>query len=238
MGGIMKKLTYKFLVSAFLILYLGAFAGGILAGKIVGEKSGNQFLMLAFAVSSLLFGAKILIYAKAKNSLFYNFIFVGGITVDLAWLLYCFILPLFWLPEFRIFQKFCVLTVYMNICVGNILLAFKTFDEKWESSGRLKFDEMSELNKDFVDWEKISKSMMLEAILFIPGVPLKFGNAISVILVALAFLGLALRGMFPMLSMFALVLPFSMAAACCLQISSYGFALARKVKSIEGGEEY
>lgn len=190
----MKKINYTFLLAEFFILYLGALTGWILARKIVGDKSGFQFLMLALFVSSILFAGKILIYSKAKKSLFYNLIFIGGIAIDLAWLFNCLILPLFWLSNFGLFQKICVLAFYTHICVGNILLALKTFDEKWENAGRRKVEEIFELDQNPVDWGEVSRSMRLEAVLFIPGIPLKYGSAISVILVLMAFLGLVLRG--------------------------------------------
>jgi hypothetical protein len=229
----MHKVTYKSLLLSLFILFLGAFGGWLLTRKMLDYEVGLQFLRFGVIISAAIFFSKLCIYFKAKKLLFFQILFIGGFGVDIAWFLSCLFLPLFWIGSISVTIKIAIMTAFLLICFGNVLLALRVFEGKWKAIGEAKFEEAYKKFENTVNWECISKAMKISAIIFIPGAPKKYSDLISVILFILLMLGFALRGAYPVFSMVSWAFPFSVCAACCLQMSSYHFAQAGRVFDIE-----
>jgi hypothetical protein len=151
----------------------------------------------------------------------------------LAWFLSCFFLPLLWIDEIGVMEKISVGIFYFLVCLFNVRFATTIFSLKWNGIGEAKFEKEFDVDKNCVDWASVSKSMKLSAIIFVPGIPRKYEDLISIVMFFLIILGIALRSGSPAYSMVALSIPFSICAACCLQVSMYHFSEAQMVRIIE-----
>lgn len=224
----MTSITFKLMSISSAILFIAIGAGWLLARKVVDDKAGFQIFRFAVLVSSLLFIIKIFIYYKSRKNPCYILLFKCSIGVDLAWLLTCCFLPYFWIDYVNKLIKCTVLVLYIYICIANMHFATKNFLEKWRSLCAVEFERNFKYSGGSIDWENFAKSLNFTVGIFVPHIPEKFDEIMSVIIVGSALLALALRGSHPALSMFALGVPCSLGAACCLQISVYYFLQARQ----------
>ncbi len=204
-----------------------------MTAKAGGEVAADEFIKFGGALAVAIFMGKVAIFKKAKSLLFYQILFIGGFGFDLAWFLSCFFLPLLWMDAIGIVEKIAVAIFYFLVCFFNVRLALKIFSMKWNGIGDAKFRKEFDVGQNCVDWSSVSKSMKLTAVIFVPGIPKKYEDLISVVMLFLIILGVALRSGSPKYSMVALSIPFSICAACCLQMSVYHFSEARMVRIIE-----
>lgn len=229
----MHQVTYKSLVLSFSILFLSVITGWLLTEKAVSHQSALEFVPVGIFIASILFLLKLIIFTKAKNRLFYQLLFIGGFGLDLSWFLTCFFVPLLWVKYVDLPFKVGVSAIYFSVCVLNIILAIKTFSVRWREVGARKFERIFTSTEKSVDWTAIFKAMKISPIIYLPGVSRNLDGLVSIILIFLLILGCLLRTQHPVLSLIAIGLPFSVFAACCLQMTSYRFAEARQVKIIE-----
>lgn len=229
----MHKVKSSSLALSFFILTIGTLGGWSGSQHFFGSKIGSEFLKLALVFASIIYMSKVCIYCKAKTSLFYQLIFIGLLSIDLAWLLSCLILPLLLLESISKFEKAVMGAFYFIICFANVKLAVRTFEQKWKKIGNAAVEKNLKSGSDIIAWEEIVKSLKLTITIFIPGLPKNLYDIVTGLMFLLLALGYIFRSINPVLSMIALMIPCSTCAACCLQNTSYRFAEARKVRLIE-----
>ena len=228
------KLTSLFL--SFSILLLGTIGGWLFALKGIGHEEGAEFLKFGLCFSSILFLSKLSIYSKAKNFLFYQLLFISGFGIELAWFLSCFFLPLLWLHTVDIIVRMISFCIYISICIGNILFAFKEFERMWDATDAIDFEKKIKSTENRAKQNEIFERIAIPAVIYIPGFPNRYIDLVSVVLFIFLVVGFSVRGNYPVLSMAALGITFSVCAACLLQISVYRILEARKILAFEKGE--
>lgn len=229
----MHKVKYTSLLLSSALLGMGVLIGWLILSKLIEHRASLQFIRFAFYCSGLIFLIKLLIYKKAKELLLFQIIFIGVLGVDLAWFFTCFFLPLIWLPSVDIVCKIFVLAVYAMICVGNVRLAIRIFNDKWKSLAFSNSGEKFSFSGHPEEWISSVKSMKISATIFLPGIPVRYSNLISIAFLIFLIIGFVLRGISPTFSMLFLVFPFSICAGCCLQMSAYHFSEAVRLAMFE-----
>lgn len=233
----MYKTTHKtglgLLIASCLILVLGTMGGFLFSGNALGEEPAFRFAQFGIFFSVFAVSIKLYLYLKAKNSLFYQLIFIGTIGFDLAWFASCCFLPLLWAPSVAMMVKGLALVGYIVICYCNFILAITTFKSKWRECGDATFEKKYDASKRTVDWEAILKKMQLTVIIHVPGMPKKFMDLFTLLMFLFLILGFVLRKIEPIWSMTALSMPCAVCAACCMQMTGYRFAEAQQVRLIE-----
>lgn len=229
----MHKVTYKSLLMSISILSLAVLAGWLFVEKLINKKSGMEFVSVGLIVSGSLFIMQFGIFNKAKKLLFYQLLFMAVFGLDLAWFLTCFFLPLLWLPSASFALKLIMICVFIFVCISNILLATRTLEKKWEKAGIMAFEEKYREDKKSIMWGEVFDSMKISSTIYIPGVSRKHDQILSFVLFVFLIGGVILRSINPVYSMVALGIPLSVCAACCLQMSAYRVAEARKVRMLE-----
>jgi hypothetical protein len=229
----MHQVKYTSLLLSLSLLCMGVLAGWLVTAKAVGPLASNQFLHFGiyFASSILLF--KLAIYVKARQLLLFQIIFIGGFGLDLAWLFSCFFLPLMWVPSIDIVWKFGIMAVHTMICAGNVQIAIRLFNVKWKGISLSRFKNKNSYSRGAREWKILVKPMKISATVYLPGIPLRYSDLISLLCLILMIVGSGFRAVSPIFSMLFLALPFSICAGCCLQMSAYHFSEAVRLAMFE-----
>jgi hypothetical protein len=229
----MHQVKFTSLLLSLSLLCLGVLAGWLITTKAAGPIAASQFVHFGIYFSALVFLVKVWIYMKARRLLLFQIIFIGGFGLDVAWVFSCLFLPLIWLPTINTIWKAAIVIAYAVICAGNVRLAIRLFDEKWERISLASFENTGCSSRNADEWKLLVKPMRISATIFLPGIPARFSDLISILCLALMIVGFIFRGISPVVSMLFLGLPFSICAGCCLQMSAYHFSEATRLAMFE-----
>jgi hypothetical protein len=230
----MRKISYVHLARSFFMLFISTLGGMAITEKAVDDEAAVNFLKFGLFICVVMIAFKVLIFAKAKKFLFYQLLFIASFVIDLAWLLSCLFLPFFWMHSINTFIKVAVLLFFVFVCICNVRLALSEFDKGWAQTGSAKFEKLYKDSQDYVEWDQVTKSLRMTAIIYFPGAPKKYEEFVSLFLFFLFIFGAVFQKSHPGLGMPMLAIPCTIFVACLLQISTYHLAQARLIHEIEG----
>ncbi|MFM9438501.1 hypothetical protein ACFDR9_005608 [Janthinobacterium sp. CG_23.3] len=229
----MTKVTLNSLFLSLFALSLSNLTGWLLTEKIATPQAGASFLYIGIPITLTIFIYQTLFFRGAQKKLFSYLMYWGSFGFTLGWLMFCFFIPLFWADSIATMTKTSFFGIIAIICGANILIALRIVDRKWKDVGATEFENRFRLADSTVEWDKVVKKMEIRPKIYLPGVPESWTNAVSILMVVLAFLGVILRVSYPIFSAFAWGIPFSIVAAFFLQVGAYIFAQACKVRTFE-----
>jgi hypothetical protein len=232
--GVMRKISCVHLARSFFLLFISTLGGMAIIEKTVDDEAAVHFLKVGLFICFVMIAFKVLIFAKAKKFLFYQLLFIASFIIDLAWLLSCLFLPLFWMHSISTFIKIAVLLFFVFVCICNVRLALSEFDKGWAQAGSAKFEKLYKDSQDYVEWEQVTKSLRMTAVIYLPGARKKYEEFVSLVLFFLFIFGASFQKSHPGLGMAMLAIPCTISVACLLQISTYHFAQALLIHEIEG----
>lgn len=151
----------------------------------------------------------------------------------MAWFLLVLFFPVFWIKEIGEIQKLLLLAIFFAITGFNLGLGWRMFNKNWLEGGNSVFKNEFKGSTFSGDWNDVMKKMKLDHYIAIPGMSKKWASAVSVVLIVFMVIGLNLRTVYPVFSVFAWGIPAIVMASYFVQVSGSYFAQAIQVKKLE-----
>lgn len=229
----MNKVTFNSLVLSFTVLIISTIGGALITQKLAEGDAGFSFLWLGSAIASLIFLSQLLTCSKARKNLFSQLLFFGFFGFSMVWFMLSLFLPIFWIDEIGVNIKAVLFAAFFIIMGFNIKLGWRTLNKRWTETGAAAFEAEFKAGSTACDWNKVIKKMKITHNIFIPGLSEKWTSAASVVLVAFMILGLNLRTVYPVFSVFAWGIPAIVIASYFIQVCGFYFAQAAQVRRLE-----
>lgn len=229
----MPNFSYKLVfMSAFLII--GSTIGGwALTQKIADAEAAYSFLVVGGGAVSFVLVLQLIFYFPGKKRLLYQILFAISYTASAVWFLMCLFLPLFWVGTISVYTKLFIVLVMIPLCACNYMLAIRQFSRKWKEKGEENFAKFYDANNCLLDWQKVVSPMKLRADLYLPGIPSRATPTISAIMTLSMLLGLNLRKVFPIFSVFAWGIPCAVGISILVQMAGLWIAQLSKIRELE-----
>jgi hypothetical protein len=225
--------SYKLISLSLFLTTAGTVGGWALTSRLGGDQAASSFLVLGAGIVAGLFMIQSLLYFINTKRLLHQVLFGAAFCLSLTWFMLCLFLPLFWVPAIGWATKLLIGGCASLFWVAGASQAFSQFNRKWEAAGATSLARYSDPATGAVEWEKVVESMKLSAPLYIPGIPQRSMQLVSVMLILLMLLGMNLRKAFPVFSAFAWGLPLSLILTIFVQMAGFAFAQALKIRQIE-----
>lgn len=215
------------------ILSIGTIGGMAITWKVAGVQVSHDYLRFGIVVQTIVFLVQLFIFPKARKELRFQLLYLASCGLTLVWFMMALILPLFWTESVGLKVKWILAGMTIFTGISNYRYGLNSIHRKWKECGAAEFERRFAPAKNVVDWDKVVRKMKVELVIYVPIVPQSWNPWCGVGLVVSSFLGLNLRNVFPVFSIFAFGIPSAVAAAMLLQLSGCYIAQASKVKAIE-----
>ena len=228
----MKKVTFSSLFFSLALLCGGSAVGWAIAGKLAGNEAGSDFLWLSIVLMSPIYLAQVVLFFISRTRLFLQLAFISVFGFSLLWFMLSLSLPILWIVE--VGQPLKMITVFFTVLLFAIkgYEGIRVFEETWaRKRGSITMHYNSD--RHILDWEKFLKSFQLSFSLFPSGVPVWMGRILTVVLVLSMIVGLNLRKVYPIPSIFAWGIPCLVASSVLIQIMAVNILQAVKVMQLE-----
>lgn len=229
----MNKATFNTIFLSFLGLSIGTLGGMCITWKLAGVENGHHFLKFALITQSAIFLFQLIFFPRARKELRFQLLYLASFGLTMVWVMVSLILPVFWMENISIFTKWILVGVLIFTGISNYRYGSNYIHREWEKCGASEFERLYKPFKNTIDWDRVIRAMKVTFDLHVPLIPQNWSIWMSVCLVASSLLGLNLRNVFPVFSIFAFGIPSAVTAAMFLQMSGYYIAQASKVKAIE-----
>lgn len=231
-----SNISYKLLYLSLSILMAGTLGGWAIVSKLSGQDAASEFFYFGLAIVAIVFFAQCAVYFLMKERLFFKLIFLALFGLSLVWFMGVLVIPLFWLSVVGLEIKLAMVLLFIILCICNLIESFKIFDVKWrgmEDGVRVRKLERTD---NQVNWDKLVASMRFSPDIYIPGLSRRASTVLAVIMVLFMLVGLNLRTLFPVFSMFSVGIPSAIVVSFFFQIIGFNLAQARQVRLLE--QEY
>ena len=229
----MSKVTLNYLILSLFILLSSTVGGLAITRKLEDWGAAQNYLLYSLPVAFCVFLSQCIVFHKAKNRLLYQIIFWGLINLTMTWMMLSLFFPIFWISFLEIKYKIIMASFFLFITGANLMHGWRATIKQWLAIGQALFKTEIDKKKQEVDWDTIVRKMGISNGLFIPCVPKKWNSAVSIILIFLMIVGLNLRAIYPIFSVFAWGIPATVVSSFFFQMVSYYFAQASIIKKIE-----
>lgn len=229
----MRNLTFQHIVLGILFALCGTVGGWAITGKLAGNEAALSFLRFGSTVVVALFFLQALLFHLSKRRLLYLLYFNVAFGCGIIWFMLCLILPVLWVDSIDGRAKIMLFSLLIALCASNIFQACLQFRQKWSEVGEANLICQRTINSGMIDWEKIVKALKFSVTLYIPGVPQTMNPFISLMLVLSMLTGLAIRNVFPVISLFAWGVPTCIAISTLMQMTGLGIAQIMKLMALE-----
>lgn len=129
--------------------------------------------------------------------------------------------------------KWLIAFIFLAISIANIQRGFNLMRGKWTEFGEAEFYRLFDQSSSSVNWYEVMKVVKIKFDIFIPGVPRRYTSPVGAFLLGSMLVGLSLRNVCPLFSVFAWGIPAIVLASLFLQISSHMFSQAYQVKLLQ-----
>lgn len=204
-----------------------------MTGKLVGDSAALSFLQIGVTVVLSMSIVQILLFFLGKTRLIYRILFNIAFGCGIVWFMLCLILPVLWVEDMDGRAKLSLFLLLFFLCISNMIEAKKQFERKWLDGGEAVLLCCRDVKNSAIDWERVIEALKLSIRLYIPGVPRSMTPFISVVLILAMIIGLSVRNLFPMISLFAWGVPTCVAISILMQMIGLGFAQVAKVILLE-----
>ena len=229
----MKTVTFNSLLLSMLALSISTVGGSAITWKLADWTSATSFMYRSAIVSTIIFLFQILIYKKARKEIFFERIFVSSLSAILTWFFLSLSLPILWISSVNQELKWVLILTFCVTSVKNIIFGYNLLKRKWKTSGEAEFEIRYNQAENSIIWDKVVGAMKVEHEIVVPGVSRRFSPLLNFCLVGLMLLGLNLKNIFPVFSVIAWGVPTLIVASLFVQISSFNFFQACKIREIE-----
>ncbi|RYG98303.1 MAG: hypothetical protein EON58_07535 [Alphaproteobacteria bacterium] len=209
------------LFNAYLSAFLATAATGggwAITGKLAGHEAALSFLYFSAPVVGGMFVIQILLFMKSRSLVKFGIAFNIATAFGLVWMMSCLVLPIFWIASIGIAAKLSFGSVSLIICYLNVIRGIGIFNIRWKKVGLKLLRQYYWRDRETMDWGGIVSSLKLSASFYVPGVSEKTGPILSVLLVVSMIVGLSLRNVFPVFSVFFWGIPSVLVIATMLQM--------------------
>jgi len=228
----MTKLSSSSILICLGLLMVGNLAGWAIAEMFVGEAAGRDFLEFGTATAAIIFLMQVLAFGFCKKGVSGEFIFRGMSGLSLIWILLSLVLPLVWVKDFGFQIKFALIGLSLSLFAFNFEKGRRHFNKQWERQSPF-IEKTLKKNSPTLEWEEVGKHLALSVSMHIPGVPRTLESVLSALLVVSMIVGLNLRKIFPIFSMFAWGIPCVVASSMLVQMIALNFLQGAKIFKLE-----
>jgi hypothetical protein len=228
----MKKITYGLLFVSLFLLCGGSAVGWAIANKLAGDEAGRNFLILSIALTSPIYLAQVVLFFMSRTRLLLQIIFISVFGTSLLWFMLSLTLPILWIVEVGHASKMLIASFSVLLFAIKGYEGVREFEEKWEKR-RAAIRQHYNADCRTLNWEKFVASFQLSFSLFPPGVPVWMERMLTVLLVLSMIVGLNLRKVYPIFSIFAWGIPCIIASSTLVQIMAVNIMQAVKVMQLE-----
>lgn len=228
----MKKISANLLLISLFFLCAGSAIGWAIVRKLSGEQASSQFLRLSFTVAAIIYFAQVILFFMSRQRLFLQITFTAAFGISLFWFMLSFSLPIFWIEEVGRISRISIFSLSVILFAVRAHEGLSYFESKWRQN-KTFVGKYYNSNTQILDWEKFVSSFGLSFSLFPRGVPVWVDRVLTVLLVISMLVGLNLRKVYPILSIFAWGIPCIVASAALIQITAVNVMQALKVMELE-----
>lgn len=229
----MHSATLSSLLLSLIGLLIGTAGGCALTWKLAGDEESISFLFFGLLINLVLITSQFIFFPKAKNELRYQLLYIASFSLVIVWFVLCLFLPIFWMSSINVGAKVIIACIFFLVSIANVVFAANQLDEKWDREGAAVFLQLFKPHDRYVDWNKVIHSMNVSPIMFIPGIPQRWSPVVGVFVVVFMLIGLNLRNIYPVFSVFSWGIPCIIIASFFLQVSGYNVKQASKVDFIQ-----
>lgn len=222
------------LLSCAAILSIGGMAGGwAIASRLAGKDAGLSFLKFSGLVALMIFVALIVLYKMAERRVICLTLYNVTFSVNLIWYTSCLFLPIFWMPSIDIGIRAGIGVFVLCHYYANVVKGMRLFETRWmRVQGDLLRRHYDRKNQ-ILDWDRVVRSLKLEVSLYVPGVPLQLNPILCLVSIVSMLLGLSLRNLFPVYSVFAWGIPIMIINSVFVQMMGLGVSQVLMLHAME-----
>jgi hypothetical protein len=228
----MKKITFGLLFVSLVLLCSGSAVGWAIADKLAGDEASRDFLILSIALASPLYLAQVILFFLSRARLFLQIAFISVFVTSLLLFMLSLASPILWIAEVGKTLKMFIVSFSAVLFAIKAYEGIRGFEEKWvERKGAIT--KLYNADRRTLDWERFVVSLKLSFSLFPPRVPVWIERGLTVVLVFSMVVGLSLRKVYPIFSVFAWGVPCIIASSTLVQIMAVNIMQAVKVMQLE-----
>jgi hypothetical protein len=228
----MKKISGNLLFISLFFLCAGSAIGWAIVKKLSGEQAGSEFLRLSFIFAVIVYFVQVTLFFMSRQRLFLQISFTAAFGISLFWFMLSFSLPIFWMEELGQISRISIFSLSIILFAVRAHEGASYFEAKWRQN-KTFVSKYYNSNTQVLDWEKFVSSFGLAFSLFPRGVPVWTDRVLTVLLVISMIVGLNLRKVYPVFSVFAWGIPCIIASAALIQITTVNVMQALKVIALE-----
>jgi hypothetical protein len=229
----MNRATLSSLILSITVLTVSTIGSAFLVQKLAAGNSGFDFLCFGCLASAIIFLPQALTFPKAQKRLFFQLVYFGFLGFSMAWFLLALFFPVFWIVEIGQVGKLFLFAIFLTVTGFNLALGWRMFNKNWGKVGISVFKTEFKGDARGGDWNEVMKRIKVHHYIAVPGISRKCASAVSIALVVFMVVGLNLRTMYPVFSVFAWGIPAVVMASYFVQVSGSYFAQANQVKKLE-----
>lgn len=228
----MRKVSGNLLVISFFLLCAGSAIGWAITSRVSGDQAGTEFLYLSFTLTPLIYIVQAALFLIARDRLFLQIAFISVFGVSLVWFMLSLALPILWFREVS-------QSVKVTVVMSSLMLFFikgregwRCFERKWIERKPFVLEHFN-LQHQTLDWDKFLETFRLSYSFLPSAFPVWIERFLTIALVVSMIIGLSLRKMFPVFSVFLWGIPCIIASATLVQIIIINFVQSLKVVGLE-----
>lgn len=215
-----------------ILLCAGDLVGWFLTQKLAGSQAAMEFFWVSVFSTTSVLVLQFWLYAQSRNRLLYQILFLGAGGLALVWYMLCLILPIFWISEIGADVKISLVSGACFLFLCNGIKGFLCFRKKLGETDVMIMGNYDQRGKS-LEWDKVLWSLKLSLSLYVPGIPNSVIPFITALMVVSMLVGLSLRKLFPVFSVFAWGIPCIFLSSYLVQIMAGRVAQALKVVELE-----
>ncbi|MBB3222144.1 hypothetical protein [Pseudoduganella umbonata] len=229
----MSNVTPRLLLLSLVIMCIGSVGGWAITDNVASRDDSYEFAYGSIFAICLILLLQVSLYILGRERLYFKVLFGASFSMSMIWFMMCLVLPLAWADNVDVYMRALMFALIVPLSLGNIAEAFRRFSVKWAKNGSISFEKAFNRDQGSVEWEQVTKSLNLEGVIYIPGFPRKLTSVVAILIVPCMLIGLALRNVYPEVSLFAWGIPSILIVAFFVQLIGYGLAQAKIVLELE-----
>ncbi|MBB3222141.1 hypothetical protein [Pseudoduganella umbonata] len=214
----MSYVTPRLLLLSLVIMCIGSAGGWAITDNIASRDNSYDFAYGSILAICLILLFQASLYILGRERLYFKLLFGASFSMSMIWFMMCLILPLAWADNVNVYMRALMFALIVPLSLGNIAEAFRRFSVKWAKNGNVIFEKAFNRDQGSVEWERVTKALKLEGV---------------ILMVPCMLIGLALRNVYPEVSLFACGIPSILIIAFFVQLIGYGVAQAKIVLELE-----
>lgn len=229
----MENLSSGHILMSLFLSSGGTVGGWALTGKLAGNDAALSFMQVGSIVVLAILCVQIIFFNLGKKRLIYRIVFNVAFGFGIVWFMLCLLLPILWIPSVGFFEKSVIFLVLLVLSLANILKAGAQFTAKWKDEGEKALIRYYNSKDETMDWPKVLAPMRFSLGLYVPGIPDKMSPFISAAIILFMVIGLSLRNIYPIFSLYAWGVSSCLIISIFAQVLGLGLAQLLKIVDLE-----